>query len=126
MRKRARGDDHPGHRTVARHHEARATDGRDHTNHHPRVIPFAASFSVINDPTSHTTVLLSLVLFFAPILMPTLIALSATSAGQVVLAAAGLTAATIVALAILGGRICGNSVLGVVRLAVEGGWTCWP
>jgi ABC-2 type transport system permease protein len=90
------------------------------------VIPFAASFSVINDPTSHTTVLLSLVLFFAPILMPTLIALSATSAGQVVLAAAGLTAATIVALAILGGRICGNSVLGVVRLAVEGGWTCWP
>lgn len=74
------------------------------------VIPFAASFSIINDPTGTTAVLLSLVPFFAPILMPILIALGAASAWQVVLAVA-LTVATTVVLAVLGGRVYANSVL---------------
>ncbi|MGH3771851.1 MAG: ABC transporter permease [Pseudonocardiaceae bacterium] len=74
------------------------------------VIPFVASFSIINNPTGTTAVLLSLVPFFAPILMPILIALGVASAWQVVLAA-GLTVATTVVLAVLGGRVYANSVL---------------
>jgi ABC-2 type transport system permease protein len=74
------------------------------------VIPFVASFSLVSNPTGTTAVLLSLVPFFAPILMPLLIALGAASAWQVVLAV-GLTIATTVVLAVLGGRVYANSVL---------------
>ncbi|HET9256802.1 MAG TPA: ABC transporter permease [Pseudonocardiaceae bacterium] len=74
------------------------------------VIPFAASFSIITNPTGTIAVALSLVPFFSPILMPVLIALGAASAWQVI-ASVILTGATTVVLAALGGRVYANSVL---------------
>jgi ABC-2 type transport system permease protein len=74
------------------------------------VTPFVASFSIVSNPTGTTAVALSLVPFFAPILMPLLISLGAVAAWQVIVAA-GFTVATTVVLAALGGRIFANSVL---------------
>jgi ABC-2 type transport system permease protein len=74
------------------------------------VIPFAASFSIISNPTGTTAVAMSLVPFFSPILMPILIALGAAAAWQVIIAV-GLTATTVIVFAALGGRIYANSVL---------------
>ncbi|MGH3914027.1 MAG: ABC transporter permease [Pseudonocardiaceae bacterium] len=82
------------------------------------VIPFIAGFQVADNPTGTLVTVLSLVPFFAPILMPILISLGAAAGWQIALAA-GLTVATIAALAAVGGRIYGNSVLrtgGRVRL----------
>lgn len=74
------------------------------------VIPFAASFTIINNPTGNTAVVLSLIPFFAPILMPILISLGAAALWQVALAVA-LTVVTTIVLAVLGGRVYANSVL---------------
>lgn len=74
------------------------------------VIPFIAAFQVADNPTGTLVTMLSLVPFFAPILMPILISLGAADGWQVALAAA-LTVATIAALAAVGGRIYRNSVL---------------
>lgn len=74
------------------------------------VAPFIIAFTVIDEPTAPAVVVLSLVPFFAPILMPVLIALGAASAWQVS-AAAAATVVTIGLLALLAGRIYANSVL---------------
>ena len=82
------------------------------------LIPFIAAFQVADNPTGTTVTVLSLVPFFAPILMPILISLGVATGWQIVLAA-GLTVATIAVLAVVGGRIYRNSVLrtgGRVRL----------
>ncbi|MFN2494518.1 MAG: ABC transporter permease [Pseudonocardiaceae bacterium] len=82
------------------------------------VVPFVVAFQVPDNPTGMLVTVLSLVPFFAPILMPILISLGVAAGWQIALAA-GLTVITIMVLAVVGGRIYGNSVLrtgGRVRL----------
>ena len=82
------------------------------------VIPFIAAFQVADNPTGPLVTAMSVVPFFAPILMPILISLGVAAGWQIALAA-GLTLATIAVLALVGGRIYRNSVLrtgGRVRL----------
>lgn len=74
------------------------------------IIPFIAAFQVADNPTGNVVTVLSVVPFFAPILMPILISLGVATGWQIALAA-GLTVATIAGLAVVGGRIYGNSVL---------------
>lgn len=74
------------------------------------VVPFVVGFNVIDNPTSPLAVVLSLVPFFAPILMPLLVSLGAAAAWQVAVAVV-LTIGAIVVLGLLGGRIYTNSVL---------------
>ncbi|MGH3932086.1 MAG: ABC transporter permease [Pseudonocardiaceae bacterium] len=82
------------------------------------VIPFIAAFQVADNPTGPLVTVMSVVPFFAPILMPILISLGVAAGWQIALAA-GLTVGTIAVLALVGGRIYRNSVLrtgGRVRL----------
>jgi len=82
------------------------------------VVPFLIAFQVPDNPTGMLVTVMSVVPFFAPILMPILISLGAAAGWQIALSA-GLTVATIAVLALVGGRIYGNSVLrtgGRVRL----------
>ncbi|MGQ0776523.1 MAG: ABC transporter permease [Pseudonocardiales bacterium] len=83
------------------------------------VIPFLiAAFQVPDNPTGMLVTVMSVVPFFAPILMPILISLGAAAGWQIALSA-GLTVATTAILVLVGGRIYRNSVLrtgGRVRL----------
>ena len=74
------------------------------------VIPFMVSFTIIDNPTSTLAQILSIVPFFAPILMPVLFSLGAVAAWQLALAVV-LTLATILVIALIGGRVYSNSVL---------------
>lgn len=74
------------------------------------VIPFIAAFQVADNPTGMVVTVMSVVPFFAPILMPILISLGVAAGWQIALAA-GLMVGTIAVLAVVGGRIYGNSVL---------------
>ncbi|MGH3939668.1 MAG: ABC transporter permease [Pseudonocardiaceae bacterium] len=82
------------------------------------VVPFIAAFQVADNPTGPLVTGMSVVPFFAPILIPILISLGVAAGWQIALAA-GLTVGTIAVLALVGGRIYRNSVLrtgGRVRL----------
>lgn len=74
------------------------------------LIPFLVSFTIIDNPTGTLAQVMSIVPFFAPILMPVLFSLGAVSVWQLVVAVV-LTIAAIGAVALLGGRVYASSVL---------------
>jgi ABC-2 type transport system permease protein len=74
------------------------------------LIPFLVSFTIIDNPTGTLAQVMSVVPFFAPILMPVLFSLGAVAGWQLAVALA-LTVVTIGLIALLAGRVYSNSVL---------------
>lgn len=74
------------------------------------LIPFLVSFTIVDNPTATLPQVLSIVPFFAPILMPVLVSLGAVAGWQLALAMV-LTVATIGVMTLIAGRVYSNSVL---------------